>query len=620
MLALLVLAAPASAQESYSVSVGKGPIAGAGTVTGTESGEFGGPLGTEIIDCGSDCSAEVYQYERCVGSNHDICNWYWPEVELVASPAAGWQFNGWSGSGCSGTSASCSLPSTSSSPVANFVDVQSPSVSIASPTPAHGTRVHGTVTVAAGASDNWGVQRVDFYRGGVFLGSDGGAPYQATFPTAGLPHGSSQTITARAFDPAGRSSEASRTLVVDNQADGGFAAPTPAEDGLAASRTPQIAFTEASDVESASCGVGGGDLAPCTSPWTPSALDEGEHTVQLQLTDDLGNVTDYSRTFTVDLTGPALTLSGSDGTPFSPGGRPSYTFSATDALSGPAALACSLDSAPFAPCSSPYQAPVTDPGTHTFRVRATDGAGNESVASRTYVIDATPPETRISSGPADGATTGSTVTFGFAAEPGATFRCRVYPAALTPPAFGDCSGPASHTAPGFSPGTYAFEVVATDAFGNVDPTPARRTFTVPGAPVATTPGSGGGGGTTGGPGAAATMLDVGLTHLWAVRGGRARVLKLAVKRLPKGAEVQVRCKGRGCAFKRKTRTAKRSRLVLKKLFEQRKLRAGARVEVRVTMDGYVGKVFRYTVRKGRRLPKSTVLCLAPGASKPARCG
>ena len=66
----------------------------------------------------------------------------------------------------------------------------------------------------------------------------------------------------------------------------------------------------------------------------------------------------------------------------------------------------------------------------------------------------------MTSGPADGSSsTDTSATFGFtASEAGSTFECRVYPAALTPPAFGACSAAAGHTASGFSPGTYAFEV------------------------------------------------------------------------------------------------------------------------------------------------------------------
>jgi hypothetical protein len=71
------------------------------------------------------------------------------------------------------------------------------------------------------------------------------------------------------------------------------------------------------------------------------------------------------------------------------------------------------------------------------------------------------------------------VTFTFDAdEPSSTFECRVYPAALTGPAFEDCSGAGTHTASGFSQGTYSLEARSTDAAGNLDQTSAKRTFKV----------------------------------------------------------------------------------------------------------------------------------------------
>jgi hypothetical protein len=63
-------------------------------------------------------------------------------------------------------------------------------------------------------------------------------------------------------------------------------------------------------------------------------------------------------------------------------------------------------------------------------------------------------------------------------EANSTFACRIYASGTTPPAFGACSGSDTHTASGLSPGTYVFETQATDPFGNTDPSPASRTFTV----------------------------------------------------------------------------------------------------------------------------------------------
>lgn len=85
--------------------------------------------------------------------------------------------------------------------------------------------------------------------------------------------------------------------------------------------------------------------------------------------------------------------------------------------------------------------------------------------------DTTPPETTIDSGPS-GATSDSTPTFEFSSsEPGSTFECRVDTAA-----FASCSSP--HTTTPLGDGGHTFEVRAIDPAGNVDPTPARDSFTV----------------------------------------------------------------------------------------------------------------------------------------------
>lgn len=118
---------------------------------------------------------------------------------------------------------------------------------------------------------------------------------------------------------------------------------------------------------------------------------------------------------------------------------------------------------------------VADDTSTTLRATATDDLGNTSGCSDplTYVEDSTPPETTLLQGPAPGATIGDpTPTFAFSAsEPGSTFACRVDAAPLAP-----CASPAT-SAP-LAAGAHTFEVRATDLAGNVDPTPAARSFTV----------------------------------------------------------------------------------------------------------------------------------------------
>jgi hypothetical protein len=87
------------------------------------------------------------------------------------------------------------------------------------------------------------------------------------------------------------------------------------------------------------------------------------------------------------------------------------------------------------------------------------------------VQDTTPPETTISSGPS-GAVTSTSATFAFVAnEANATFECR-----LDAGAWAACSPPRTYTA--LLIGSHRFDVRATDPTGNVDPTPASRTWTI----------------------------------------------------------------------------------------------------------------------------------------------
>lgn len=98
------------------------------------------------------------------------------------------------------------------------------------------------------------------------------------------------------------------------------------------------------------------------------------------------------------------------------------------------------------------------------------------------IPDTTSPETTISEGPAQGASTAdATPTFSFSSsEGGSTFACRVDGGAPFA-----CSSP--YTLPGLAGGQHTFMVAATDAALNADITPATRTFTVQ-APAITPPG------------------------------------------------------------------------------------------------------------------------------------
>jgi Tol biopolymer transport system component len=85
--------------------------------------------------------------------------------------------------------------------------------------------------------------------------------------------------------------------------------------------------------------------------------------------------------------------------------------------------------------------------------------------------DTTAPNTTITSGPS-GTIKVRTATFRFSSsEAGSHFQCRMGGAAFAP-----CASPKSYS--GLANGSHTFRVRAIDKAGNVDPTPAARTFSV----------------------------------------------------------------------------------------------------------------------------------------------
>jgi CSLREA domain-containing protein len=136
------------------------------------------------------------------------------------------------------------------------------------------------------------------------------------------------------------------------------------------------------------------------------------------------------------------------------------------------AVAATGTAAAFAGAGLPVT--VANNTTTSFRATATDAAGNTSPCSAafTYVEGSTLPNTSVVSGPS-GPTGDATPSFAFSStEAGATFQCRFDSAA-----YATCTSP--HTAPAELPdGPHTFEVRARNAAGNLDPTPASRSFTV----------------------------------------------------------------------------------------------------------------------------------------------
>jgi hypothetical protein len=161
---------------------------------------------------------------------------------------------------------------------------------------------------------------------------------------------------------------------------------------------------------------------------------------------------------------------------------PRFTFSATDSV-GPVSFECSIDTGmeSFGPCSGPGDSDVSSPlgeGPWTFRVKATDAAGNSAIATRTFSVDVTPPTVQILSGPS-GTTTDPRPTFTFSGQDPPlgtpTFECSIDTGSAD---FGPCSGPGNADTPAspLANDSYAFHVRASDSAGNT--ATAARLFAV----------------------------------------------------------------------------------------------------------------------------------------------
>jgi hypothetical protein len=115
-------------------------------------------------------------------------------------------------------------------------------------------------------------------------------------------------------------------------------------------------------------------------------------------------------------------------------------------------------------------------GPHTLTSRAADRAGNWAAAARLLVVDRTPPETFVLTGPpVETADRGPVFTFGGSDEqsPDLEFAWRLDAAPWS--AFSRATAvPFTDVAAG----VHRFEVVARDRAGNVDTVPAGQTFTV----------------------------------------------------------------------------------------------------------------------------------------------
>ena len=103
-----------------------------------------------------------------------------------------------------------------------------------------------------------------------------------------------------------------------------------------------------------------------------------------------------------------------------------------------------------------------------------------------------------------------------------------------------------------------------------------------------------------------------LRNAWAAAGRRTVNTTLNARDFPRGTRIELRCSGSGCAFKRVVRRVRRSgRSVARhRPFRGRSLGQGAKVEVRLTRSGRIGRVLRFRIG-APGTPSVDFKCLPP---------
>jgi hypothetical protein len=451
----------------------------------------------------------------------------------------------------------------------------------------------------ASASDGAGVVSYRYYLDGVDQGLSSPSGYDV--PVGSLSEGT-HTLAVRGRDAAGNESNnlsATKSFTVDRST--GLTGVTTV--AAFTQSAPSVAFTPPGDAGSVVCRtkLGGTQVAStssCTSPYSPQGITtDGQYTVEIAVTDDVGNTAIATRSFTLDRGAPNLTVtSPADGAvigaPFTP------AASATDGFSA-AAIDCRLDGGGFGGCA----ALAPSDGAHALTVRATDAAGNTREEQRSFTYDSQAPVVSITDGPAEGTVVyARSAAFSFTTSDltAVTRTC-----ALDDGAFGPCTSAIGQSLSGLPLGIHTFALRVVDAAGHE--TTLQRRFAVADLPAGgggtgSTSGDGGTGaggatGTTGG----ATVAGVKVATGWRLVGKRTRVDRLTLAGVPAGAKVTLACKGTGCIFKKATLTGTGKRIDLAGRFKRRRLGAGTVITITVA-DRTGTRRFRYTLRAGR-LPK-----------------
>jgi hypothetical protein len=186
----------------------------------------------------------------------------------------------------------------------------------------------------------------------------------------------------RAIDASGITDQtpASRNWTVDTVAPDTSITAKPNDPSNNAS--PSFSFSSNETNSSFQCSIDSGSYSTCTSPKSLSTLSDGSHTFSVRAKDAAGNADQSPAGYTwmVDTVAPNTNI---DSKPdaLTNSTSASFDFSSNEAGS---TFECTLDGGSYATCNSPKSYSSLGGGSHTFSVRATDGAGNTDAIEATY--------------------------------------------------------------------------------------------------------------------------------------------------------------------------------------------------------------------------------------------
>jgi len=264
-----------------------------------------------------------------------------------------------------------------------------PTVAITAPE--DGAAVDGLLEITATASDDKGVQRVQFFLdGGLFI-SDEAIPYSAELDTTLFDEGP-HNLRAVAYDTAEQTSQANITINIDRTPpEVSFVSPA-ANAIMSGSQVIEVAASDNVAVAAVELFIDGDSQSTLTSSpfaWTvdTTSLDSGPVELLAIATDGVGHTAEASRTVTVDQP-PSVTIT-APGSSVS-GVSTQITASSSDDL-GVDSVVFAVDGAPLgtdssAPWAQSWDLCAAGAGSHALLVTAYDSSGQTATDTQSVTV------------------------------------------------------------------------------------------------------------------------------------------------------------------------------------------------------------------------------------------